>query len=65
MGWYGLDWSDSEQGQVEGSCEHDLRIPLIVGMFLSSCKIGGFSRRAQIHEVSSLVSQCISSFYTI
>jgi hypothetical protein len=22
MGWYGLDWSDSCQGLVEGSCEH-------------------------------------------
>jgi hypothetical protein len=23
MGWYELDRSDSEWGQVEGSCEHD------------------------------------------
>jgi hypothetical protein len=22
MGWYGLEWSDSGYGPVEGSCEH-------------------------------------------
>jgi hypothetical protein len=27
-----------------------LRVPLYVGKFLSSCTIGGFSRRAQLHN---------------
>jgi hypothetical protein len=31
----------------------NLRVPYNVGKFLSSCTTGGFSRRAQLHEVSS------------
>jgi hypothetical protein len=30
----------------------DLRVPLNAGKFLSSCTIGGFSRRSQLYEVS-------------
>jgi hypothetical protein len=30
----------------------NLRIPKNVRKFLNSCTIGGFSRRAQLHEVS-------------
>jgi hypothetical protein len=36
---------------VEGSCEHGDE-PLGSGKFLSRFTIGGFSRRAQLHEVS-------------
>jgi hypothetical protein len=28
----------------------NLRVPLNAGKFLSSCTIGGFSRRAELHE---------------
>jgi hypothetical protein len=34
----------------------NLRVPINVGKFLSSCTNGGFSRRAQLHEVN-LVNQ--------
>jgi hypothetical protein len=39
---------------VEGSCEHgnEPSGSINVGKFLSSCTDGGFSRRAQLHEVS-------------
>jgi hypothetical protein len=30
----------------------NLRVPYNAGKFLSSCTTGGFSRRAQLHEVS-------------
>jgi hypothetical protein len=39
---------------VEGSCEHsdESSGSIKFGKFLSNCTIGGFSRRAQLHEVS-------------
>jgi hypothetical protein len=37
----------------------NLRVPYIVGKFLSSCTTSGFSRRAQVHVVCWLfVSLC-------
>jgi hypothetical protein len=39
--------------------EMNFRVPKIVRKFLSSCAAGGFSRRAQLHEV-----MCHSSRYT-
>jgi hypothetical protein len=52
MGWYGLDWSGSEYGLVEGSCEHvnEPSGSIICWEFLSNCTVGSFSRRAQLHE---------------
>jgi hypothetical protein len=52
MGWYGLDRSDSGEGAVEGHVVMviNLWVPQNAGKFLSSCTIGGFSRRAQLHE---------------
>jgi hypothetical protein len=44
---------------VEGSCEHGNEP---AGKFLSSCTIGSFSRRAQLHEriwyLREVVCQC-------
>jgi hypothetical protein len=40
---------------MEDSCEHGnehLRVPQNIGKFLSTYTIGGFSGRAQLHEVS-------------
>jgi hypothetical protein len=39
---------------VEGSCENgnDPSGSINVGKFLSGCTTGGFSKRAQLHEVS-------------
>jgi hypothetical protein len=34
----------------------NLRVPYIILKFLTSCTIGGFSRRAQLHEVSYVFS---------
>jgi hypothetical protein len=41
---------------VEGSCEHgnEPSGSIKCWKFLSSCTVGGFSRRAQLHEVSLL-----------
>jgi hypothetical protein len=45
-------------GPVEGSCEHGNEPPGSIKYWeiLSSCTIGGFSRRVQLHEISQLVS---------
>jgi hypothetical protein len=51
MGWYGLESSSSGFGPVEDSFEHGNE-PSDGGKFLSSCRTRGFSRRAQLHEVS-------------
>jgi hypothetical protein len=42
---------------VEGSCEHgnEPSGSINAGQFLSSCTIGFFSRRAQLHEVIFLI----------
>jgi hypothetical protein len=51
IGWDGIDWIDLAQA-VEGSCEHgnEHSGSINAGKFLSSCTIGGFSRRVQLHE---------------
>jgi hypothetical protein len=40
-----MDLSGSELGPVEGSCEHGNETSVSI-----KCTIGGFSRRAQLHE---------------
>jgi hypothetical protein len=49
MVWIGLVW---REGPVEGSCEHGNKHSgsINAGNFLSSCTVGGFSRRVQLHE---------------
>jgi hypothetical protein len=52
IGCGGMDWIDSTQDRREQQ-----RAPVNTrdkpsGKFLSSCIIGGFSRRAQLHVVS-------------
>jgi hypothetical protein len=50
-----MDWIDLAQNRVQWRAlvktVLDLRIPQNIGKFLSSCTIGCFSRRAQLHEV--------------
>jgi hypothetical protein len=60
MGWIDLA-VDSDQCRALLNTVMNLRVPENAGKFLSSCTIGGFSRRAQLHEVS-LVSY-ISTIY--
>jgi hypothetical protein len=63
IGWGGIDWIDLAQDRdhwrvlVNTVMNH--RVPQNAGKFLSSCTISGFSRRAQLHEVS-LVSVLFS-----
>jgi hypothetical protein len=56
IGWGGTDWidvaQDSDQCRAHVNTVMNLRVPLNVGKFLSSCTTGGFSRRAQFREVS-------------
>jgi hypothetical protein len=56
MGWGGMDWIDLAQNRDQWKAlvntVMNLRVPLIAGKFLSGCTTGGFSRRAQLHEVS-------------
>jgi hypothetical protein len=54
MGWNGMDWIDLAQDRDRWMALVSRVMNLLVrknaGRFLSSCKIGGFSRRAQLHK---------------
>jgi hypothetical protein len=55
-GWGGMGWIDLAQDkdpwQALANTVMNLQVPQNVGKFLSSYTTGGFSRRAQLHEVS-------------
>jgi hypothetical protein len=59
-GWGGVGWIDLAQDRNQ--CRAlvntimNLRVPQNAGKFLSSCTIGSFSIRAQLHEVSLVIS---------
>jgi hypothetical protein len=54
IGWDGMDWIDLAQNRDQCrallNAVMNLRVPYNAGKFLSGCTIGGFSRRAQLHE---------------
>jgi hypothetical protein len=50
IGWDGMDWIDLAQDRDQWRALVNLRVPQNAGKFLSSCTIGGFSTRAQLHE---------------
>jgi hypothetical protein len=52
----GMDWIDLAQDRNQWralvTTVMNLRVPKNSGKLLSSCTIGGFSRRVRLHEVS-------------
>jgi hypothetical protein len=54
IGWDGMDWinvaQDRDQCRALVNAVMNLWVPQNAGNFLSSCTIGGFSRKAQLHE---------------
>jgi hypothetical protein len=49
VGWYALDRA---QWRAPVNTVTNFRVPYNVGKFLSRWKTGGFSKRAQLHEVN-------------
>jgi hypothetical protein len=51
IGWDGMDWIDlAQEWRALVNTVMNLRVPQIAGKFLSGCTVGGFIRRAQLHE---------------
>jgi hypothetical protein len=54
IGWDGMDWidlaEDKDHWRALVNTVMNIFVPKNTGKLLSSCRIGGSSRRAQLHE---------------